>query len=190
MIVIRNPSIRSIPYRYCFKKNITLTNNFCKSYITKLSGKSVSFAISRTFSSLLGVGAPEVLVVGVVALIVFGPKGLASAVKSFGLIFESLKPTIRDIESINTKLMSSIKEDIGINDLSQRSEIFPKTVHNEMDTIMSKNTSRISATNTLKELERSDSRTKTYYSSLAKKSLSNMSTKELIVEIRRRNYER
>jgi hypothetical protein len=30
-------------------------------------------------ASLLGVGAPEVLVIGVVALLVFGPKGLAEA---------------------------------------------------------------------------------------------------------------
>jgi hypothetical protein len=32
--------------------------------------------------SFLGVGAPEALLVGVVALIVFGPKGLAEAAKS------------------------------------------------------------------------------------------------------------
>lgn len=29
------------------------------------------------FASLFGVGAPEALVIGVVALLVFGPKGLA-----------------------------------------------------------------------------------------------------------------
>ena len=29
------------------------------------------------YASLFGVGAPEVLVIGVVALLVFGPKGLA-----------------------------------------------------------------------------------------------------------------
>lgn len=40
-------------------------------------------------ASLLGVGAPEALVIGVVALLVFGPKGLAevpmlhSVLKSF-----------------------------------------------------------------------------------------------------------
>lgn len=34
-------------------------------------------------ASLLGVGAPEALVIGVVALLVFGPKGLAEVFISF-----------------------------------------------------------------------------------------------------------
>lgn len=44
----------------------------------KYKGKGV-------FASLFGVGAPEVLVIGVVALLVFGPKGLAEV--SFSLSF-------------------------------------------------------------------------------------------------------
>lgn len=34
-------------------------------------------------ASLLGVGAPEALVIGVVALLVFGPKGLAEVSSNF-----------------------------------------------------------------------------------------------------------
>ena len=33
------------------------------------------------FASLFGVGAPEALVIGVVALLVFGPKGLAEVIR-------------------------------------------------------------------------------------------------------------
>ena len=36
---------------------------------------------TRVQASLLGVGAPEALVIGVVALLVFGPKGLAEVFK-------------------------------------------------------------------------------------------------------------
>lgn len=35
------------------------------------------------FASLFGVGAPEALVIGVVALLVFGPKGLAEVIFFF-----------------------------------------------------------------------------------------------------------
>lgn len=38
-------------------------------------------------ASLLGVGAPEALVIGVVALLVFGPKGLAEVLTRFALVF-------------------------------------------------------------------------------------------------------
>lgn len=44
----------------------------------KCKGKGV-------YASLFGVGAPEVLVIGVVALLVFGPKGLAEV--SFHFLF-------------------------------------------------------------------------------------------------------
>lgn len=37
------------------------------------------------FASLFGVGAPEALVIGVVALLVFGPKGLAEVIFFFFL---------------------------------------------------------------------------------------------------------
>jgi hypothetical protein len=37
-------------------------------------------------ASLLGVGAPEALVIGVVALLVFGPKGLAEVLQQRALL--------------------------------------------------------------------------------------------------------
>lgn len=38
------------------------------------------------YASLFGVGAPEVLVIGVVALLVFGPKGLAEVSFPFHIL--------------------------------------------------------------------------------------------------------
>ncbi|KAL6541565.1 hypothetical protein OROGR_011051 [Orobanche gracilis] len=46
------------------------------SYSVKI-GKSGKCKGKGVYASLFGVGAPEVLVIGVVALLVFGPKGLA-----------------------------------------------------------------------------------------------------------------
>lgn len=39
------------------------------------------------YASLFGVGAPEALVIGVVALLVFGPKGLAEVIVLFCTLF-------------------------------------------------------------------------------------------------------
>lgn len=41
------------------------------------AGKNRMFKGRGVHASLFGVGAPEALVIGVVALLVFGPKGLA-----------------------------------------------------------------------------------------------------------------
>lgn len=40
-------------------------------------GKTAKCRGKVVYASLFGVGAPEALVIGVVALLVFGPKGLA-----------------------------------------------------------------------------------------------------------------
>lgn len=40
-------------------------------------------AAQKTRASFLGVGAPEAFVIGVVALLVFGPKGLAEVRRRF-----------------------------------------------------------------------------------------------------------
>lgn len=44
------------------------------------------------YASLFGVGAPEALVIGVVALLVFGPKGLAEVSSYFIVITNSRFP--------------------------------------------------------------------------------------------------
>ena len=50
--------------------------------------------------SILGVGAPEAVMVGVVALIVFGPKGLAEVVRSAARAVRSFQPAISELREV------------------------------------------------------------------------------------------
>jgi len=77
---------------------------------------STNLTSSTILSSLLGVGAPEVLVIGLVALVVFGPKGLADATKSFSQIFRTFQPTLQEIISISNDLNASFKNEIGLQE--------------------------------------------------------------------------
>jgi TatA/E family protein of Tat protein translocase len=61
-------------------------------------------------ASFFGVGAPEALLVGVVALVVFGPKGLAQAAKSVGSTLRSFAPTLREITSVSQELKSTLEQ--------------------------------------------------------------------------------
>ncbi|PRW34100.1 Sec-independent translocase chloroplastic [Chlorella sorokiniana] len=70
-------------------------------------------------ASFLGVGAPEAILVGVVALLVFGPKGLAQAAKSLGATLRSFAPTIREITSVSQELKSTLEQEIGINEIKE-----------------------------------------------------------------------
>lgn len=70
-------------------------------------------------AAFLGVGAPEALLVGVVALVLFGPKGLAQAAKSLGSTLRAFAPTIRELTQVSTELKSTLEEEIGLNDLKE-----------------------------------------------------------------------
>ena len=50
--------------------------------------------------SFLGVGAPEAVLVGVTALIVFGPKGLADVVKNAGKALRAFQPAIKELQEV------------------------------------------------------------------------------------------
>lgn len=51
------------------------------------TGKRRKFNKLVIYASLFGVGAPEALVIGVVALLVFGPKGLAEVIVTSSAIY-------------------------------------------------------------------------------------------------------
>ena len=51
-------------------------------------------------ASIFGVGAPEAILVGVVALLVFGPKGLAQAARGLGQTLRAFQPTIRELTQV------------------------------------------------------------------------------------------
>eukprot|EP00252_Welwitschia_mirabilis_P010094 TRINITY_DN2320_c0_g1_i3.p1 TRINITY_DN2320_c0_g1~~TRINITY_DN2320_c0_g1_i3.p1 ORF type:complete len:240 (-),score=46.89 TRINITY_DN2320_c0_g1_i3:327-1046(-) len=68
-------------------------------------------------ASLFGVGAPEALVIGVVALLVFGPKGLAEAARSLGKSLRAFQPTLRELQEVSREFKSTLEQEIGLNEL-------------------------------------------------------------------------
>ncbi|KAM7494470.1 hypothetical protein LguiB_029079 [Lonicera macranthoides] len=71
----------------------------------------------RVFASLFGVGAPEVLVIGVVALLVFGPKGLAEVARNLGKTLREFQPTIRELQEVSNEFKSTLEREIGLDDI-------------------------------------------------------------------------
>jgi TatA/E family protein of Tat protein translocase len=76
-------------------------------------------------AAFFGVGAPEAVLVGVVALILFGPKGLAQAAKSLGATLRAFAPTVRELTQVSAELKSTLEEEIGLNDLRQELSMPP-----------------------------------------------------------------
>ncbi|CAD6261104.1 unnamed protein product [Miscanthus lutarioriparius] len=95
-----------------------------------------SFVGSRTrrrnviCASLFGVGAPEALVIGVVALLVFGPKGLAEVARNLGKTLRAFQPTIREIQDVSREFRSTLEREIGIDEVSQSTNYRPTTMNN------------------------------------------------------------
>lgn len=67
--------------------------------------------------SFLGVGAPEAVLVGIVALVVFGPKGLAEAAKSVGKTLRSFQPTIKEIAEVTQDLKGTLEKELGLDEI-------------------------------------------------------------------------
>lgn len=70
------------------------------------------------YASLFGVGAPEVLVIGVVALLVFGPKGLAEVARNLGKTLRAFQPTIRELQDVSREFKSTLEKEIGLDDIA------------------------------------------------------------------------
>ena len=51
------------------------------------------------------------------ALLVFGPKGLAEAVKAAGKTLRSFQPTLRELASVSSDLRNTLEEQIGLDDI-------------------------------------------------------------------------
>ncbi|PIN05155.1 hypothetical protein CDL12_22301 [Handroanthus impetiginosus] len=69
------------------------------------------------YASLFGVGAPEVLVIGVVALLVFGPKGLAEIARNLGKTLRAFQPTIKELQEVSREFKSTLEREIGLDDV-------------------------------------------------------------------------
>ncbi|GJN27793.1 hypothetical protein PR202_gb15844 [Eleusine coracana subsp. coracana] len=78
-------------------------------------------------ASLFGVGAPEALVIGVVALLVFGPKGLAEVARNFGKTLRAFQPTIRELQDVSREFRSTLEREIGIDEVPPSTNYKPTT---------------------------------------------------------------
>ncbi|XP_024025404.1 sec-independent protein translocase protein TATB, chloroplastic [Morus notabilis] len=81
------------------------------------------------YASLFGVGAPEALVIGVVALLVFGPKGLAEVARSLGKTLRAFQPTIRELQEVSREFKSTLEKEIGLDEISSSTPEVDKTTN-------------------------------------------------------------
>ncbi|XP_019427871.1 PREDICTED: sec-independent protein translocase protein TATB, chloroplastic [Lupinus angustifolius] len=87
------------------------------------------------YASLFGVGAPEALVIGVVALLVFGPKGLAEVARNLGKTLRSFQPTIRELQDVSREFKSTLEREIGLDDISSSTQnMYNSNAHNTTST--------------------------------------------------------
>lgn len=92
----------------------------------KLAARASATAFRKPAQmSFLGVGAPEALLVGVVALVVFGPKGLADAAKSLGKTLRAFQPTIREVVAVSQDLKGTLEQELGLDELKQAARVPP-----------------------------------------------------------------
>lgn len=73
--------------------------------------------------SFLGVGAPEAILVAVVALVVFGPKGLADAAKSVGQALRAFQPTIREVVEVSQDLRGTLEKELGLDEIREAARV-------------------------------------------------------------------
>ncbi|XP_024376998.1 sec-independent protein translocase protein TATB, chloroplastic [Physcomitrium patens] len=79
-------------------------------------------------ASLLGVGAPEALVIGVVALLVFGPKGLAEVARTLGKSLRAFQPTIKELQQVSNEFKATLEQEIGLDEMRNPSSYdYPPT---------------------------------------------------------------
>lgn len=83
-------------------------------------GKGVKCRGKVVYASLFGVGAPEALVIGVVALLVFGPKGLAEVARNLGKTLRTFQPTIRELQDVSREFKSTLEREIGLDDVASQ----------------------------------------------------------------------
>ncbi|KAJ6825140.1 putative sec-independent protein translocase protein TATB, chloroplastic isoform X3 [Iris pallida] len=81
-------------------------------------GKRSSRRRGLVYASLFGVGAPEALVIGVVALLVFGPKGLAEVARNLGKTLRAFQPTIKELQEVSRDFKSTLEREIGLDEVT------------------------------------------------------------------------
>ena len=99
--------------RFAFRDDVLIE----KSKILTPHPRSPTPLIQQISASLFGVGAPEALVIGVVALLVFGPKGLAEIAKQLGSTLRAFQPTIRELQEVSREFKETLEDEIGLDEI-------------------------------------------------------------------------
>ncbi|CAI9092267.1 OLC1v1027463C1 [Oldenlandia corymbosa var. corymbosa] len=141
-------SFNSLPFRY---SNLEFSNriphlgqcqfsqwnglkNFSISTSQRLlKSKSAKKGLCRgkgAHASLFGVGAPEALVIGVVALLVFGPKGLAEVARNLGKTLRAFQPTIRELQDVSREFKTTLEREIGLDEIQSYNRNLPTSTKN------------------------------------------------------------
>ena len=55
--------------------------------------------------------------IGVVALLVFGPKGLAEIAKQLGGTLRAFQPTIRELQEVSREFRETLEDEIGLDEI-------------------------------------------------------------------------
>ncbi|KAJ8771911.1 hypothetical protein K2173_027088 [Erythroxylum novogranatense] len=69
-------------------------------------------------ASLFGVGAPEALVIRVVTLLVFGPKGLGEVPRNLGKTLRDFQPTFKELQEVSREFKSTLEKAICLDEIS------------------------------------------------------------------------
>ncbi|KAL3342132.1 hypothetical protein AABB24_026250, partial [Solanum stoloniferum] len=118
--VSHNPKVhffKWIPYSGLSSWNGLKQLSISKSQFSVQIGRSRKDKGKGVYASLFGVGAPEALVIGVVALLVFGPKGLAEVARNLGKTLREFQPTIRELQDVSREFKSTLEREIGLDDI-------------------------------------------------------------------------
>ncbi|XP_052191860.1 sec-independent protein translocase protein TATB, chloroplastic isoform X3 [Diospyros lotus] len=87
-----------------------------------VAGKKGQCKGKVVYASLFGVGAPEALVIGVVALLVFGPKGLAEVARNLGKTLRAFQPTIKELQDVSREFKSTLEREIGLDEIQSSTQ--------------------------------------------------------------------
>ncbi|KAJ6386421.1 hypothetical protein OIU78_016358 [Salix suchowensis] len=109
-------SLPSLPLSF----NSHLGISFSPNFVTKERKGRCRGKVIR--ASLFGVGAPEALVIGVVALLVFGPKGLAEVARNLGKTLREFQPTIKELQEVSREFKSTLEREIGLDEISSQTQ--------------------------------------------------------------------
>ncbi|KAF8715404.1 hypothetical protein HU200_027048 [Digitaria exilis] len=120
--------------------------------VSSFVGSRRSSRRSVICASLFGVGAPEALVIGVVALLVFGPKGLAEVARNLGKTLRAFQPTIRELQDVSREFRSTLEREIGIDEVPPSTNYKPPTTSNNQQPAADPNVKPETAPYTSEEL--------------------------------------